>query len=181
MLQEIFNQIYKDLKGATSHPKHAFRYATFATALNGEPYQRTVVLRKVLKNNNLQIYTDSRSQKIKHLHQNPVGSMLFYDHKKLTQVIVKGKVVIKTNGKELLQQWSEMQEASKKDYITEKGPGHKIKNPDHVSYLENDNYFTILELIPDKMEYLQLKRPNHIRATFDKTIEDHWEMSFLVP
>ena len=38
----------------------------------------------------------------------------------------------------------------------------------------------MIEITPTKIEYLKLKRPNHIRIEFNQA-NDAWKASFLVP
>ena len=82
---------------------------------------------------------------------------------------------------EVLQKyWSGVQPTSRKDYTTSTAPGSLISNPDTVEYLEDKNYFTIIEVTLSKIEYLKLKRPNHLRILFSKE-ENDWDGQFLVP
>ncbi|UZO79332.1 pyridoxamine 5'-phosphate oxidase family protein [Aquimarina sp. ERC-38] len=181
MLTDIFNQIHKDFKGAVKYSKHAFRYATLATVADGLPFQRTIVLRDVTDTNDLLIYTDERSKKVAQLKRNKNASLLFYDHNRLTQVILRGTISIETKGEGVEERWQKVRERSQKDYITSLGPGIPVDNPDQVTYLKEQNYFTILNFVPDEIEYLRLKRPNHIRALFTKSESEEWDMTFLVP
>ena len=73
-----------------------------------------------------------------------------------------------------------MQESSKKDYTTNRAPGTSIKNPDDVGYEPKENYFCPVKLIPNTIEYLRLKRPNHLRVLFSRN-DIGWSGDFLVP
>ena len=70
-------------------------------------------------------------------------------------------------------------EPSKKDYTSITKPGTKIQSPDKVKYNYSQNYFRKIIFQAVNLEYLKLKRPNHIRATFSS--EDKWKGSYLVP
>ena len=59
------------------------------------------------------------------------------------------------------------------------GPGSEISSPGKVEYDFSKGYFTQLVFKAETIEYLQLKRPNHIRAFF--TSETNWEGTFLIP
>ena len=98
----------------------------------------------------------------------------------MLQLKVEGIANIVTDTKRLTATWNNIQPNSRKDYITDNSPGSFIKNPEHVEYLEDQNYFTILDITPTKIEYLKLQRPNHIRVLFVKT-NDKWNGEFLVP
>ena len=58
-------------------------------------------------------------------------------------------------------------------------PGAKIKSPDEVNYDYSNDYFRKIIFQTINLEYLKLKRPNHIRAFF--SMEDKWKGTYLVP
>jgi pyridoxamine 5'-phosphate oxidase len=76
--------------------------------------------------------------------------------------------------------WDAIPEASKKDYTTFEAPGKEIQDPDIIEYLKDDDHFCVVEIHPFKIEYLKLKRPNHIRVRYSKQ-ESDWDAQFLVP
>ena len=180
MKNQILEEALQELENGHSKKRHPFRYFTLATLKNGEPKQRTVVLRKTLEDASLVFYTDKRTEKIKELQQNSAFSALFYHPKKLLQIRVEGEAALITNKEEIATFWHTVQQASKKDYTTQKAPGTIIKNPDEVAYEPEQNYFCPVKLIPNSIEYLRLKRPNHLRVLFSKTDTD-WVGEFLVP
>ncbi|MGB6152656.1 MAG: pyridoxamine 5'-phosphate oxidase family protein, partial [Pricia sp.] len=160
---------------------HPFRYFTLATVgLGSTARLRTVVLRRVSEDFKLVFYTDRRSKKIAHIKKNSAVSLLFYHPKQLLQLKIEGKANIVTDPEELQKYWSGVQPASRKDYTTESSPGTPISNPDTVAYFEDKNYFTIIEVELSKIEYLKLKRPNHLRILFSKE-SGEWNGQFLVP
>lgn len=181
MTDPYFQEVKAELQNGVSKKGHPFRYGTLGTvSLAGMPEIRTVVLRQVTHDFKLRIYTDSRSKKIEHLLQHPRASLLFYHPKKLLQIQVAGAATIITDPTELQRYYSGVQPASKKDYTTVAAPGMPISNPDAVAYLKDTHYFTIIEIAPIALEFLQLKRPNHIRIAFDKK-ESNWEGQFINP
>lgn len=179
MLNQILEDLKQEVKFGYLKKKHPYRYPSLASIENNTPVQRTVVLRDSTEDFELVMYTDERSDKISHFKSNPNCSLLFYNHKKLLQVKIEGKMTMVTSGKEYEEYWSKVQGKSKKDFITENPPGTPIKNPDQVKYNEEEHHFCLLKLAPETMEYLKLDRPNHIRARFDKS--DHWQGQFLNP
>ena len=179
MLDEIFNEAKQEIKFGYLKRKHPFRYPSLASIRNGVPEQRTVVLRDTTKDFDLVFYTDNRSNKIDDFKANDNASVLFYYHKKLLQIKVSGRIKMITSGNEYDEYWSKVQGRSTKDFITKKAPGTTIKNPDLVEYKENEHHFCLLKLVPEKIEYLRLKRPNHIRAEYTKA--NNWEGKFLNP
>ncbi|WP_298353649.1 pyridoxamine 5'-phosphate oxidase family protein [uncultured Dokdonia sp.] len=181
MLDQYFDEVKKEFSLGINKKGHPFRYITLGTVdAGGVPQLRTVVLRQVQDDLSLRIYTDSRSSKIAQLLQNPTASLLFYHPKKLLQVKVTATASVITDPTELAKYYTGVQPNSKKDYTTAQPPGATLSNPDEVSYLEATHFFTIITFAPTQIEYLQLKRPNHIRASFTKT-NDEWEGRFINP
>ncbi|HDZ03615.1 hypothetical protein LCGC14_0127970 [marine sediment metagenome] len=181
MIDIFFEELSSEIQKGITEKGHPFRFITMATVGNGPIARlRTVVLREVSQELVLSIYTDSRTEKIKHIKANNQISFLFYHPEKMLQLKVEGTANIVTDTSRLTATWNNVQPNSRKDYITNNSPGSFIKNPDHVEYLEEENYFTILDIMPTKIEYLKLQRPNHIRAKFTKTSEN-WKGEFLVP
>ncbi|MGC1514716.1 MAG: pyridoxamine 5'-phosphate oxidase family protein [Maribacter sp.] len=181
MTDVFFTELKDELHKGTNKRGHPFRYMTMATVGNEKTARlRTVVLRQVSDDLQLTLYTDRRTQKVAHIEQHATVSILLYHPKKLLQVKIEGKAHIVENKERLQRYWSGVQPKSRKDYITEKTPGTEIDNPDNVEYLEDENYFTMIDIVPDNIEYLKLKRPNHIRVSFSKE-GNGWKGNFLVP
>ena len=181
MTQVFFQELRDELQKSLVQKRHPFRYFTLATlGLEKMPRLRTVVLRKVSEELMLTFYTDKRSKKITHIKENNRVSLLFYHPKKLLQVKVEGVATIVQETSKLKDSWNGVQPKSRKDYTTVNSPGAEIDNPDNISYLSDENHFSMVEIIPFKIEYLKLKRPNHLRIRYSKT-EDGWQGEFLVP
>ena len=181
MINSFFEELSTEIHNGVTERGHPFRFITMATVGNETVARlRTVVLREVSDDLGLTIYTDGRTEKMKHIADNNQVSFLLYHPEKMLQLKVEGTAQIITNKDRLNTTWQNIQPNSRKDYITQISPGSSIKNPDHVEYIENENYFTIIDIIPSKIEYLKLQRPNHIRALFTK-IDDKWNGEFLVP
>ena len=181
MTETFFQELREELLKGTSKKGHPFRYCTLATVgLVATARLRTVVLRRVFEDLKLVFYTDGRSKKIAHIKENKAVSVLFYHPKKLMQLKVEGKAKLISDPDALKKYWSEVQPASRKDYTTTSAPGSPISNADSVEYLEDKHYFTIVEIEPLKIEYLKLKRPNHLRVLFSKE-NGEWNGEFLVP
>ncbi len=177
----IFSTIIRDLKAASKTKDHAFRYFTLATSnINGHPRLRTVVLREVDDQLNCMIYTDKRSKKINHISEQDIVSLLFFDPERFIQVVISARAMIITDDQTLRTIWKHIPQKSRKDYTTQLAPGKKVKNPTAVDYLEGKHFFSAIRLVPDKIEYLRLKRPNHLRVLFTKEHND-WNGTFLVP
>lgn len=181
MHEHCFEELSKEIHNGVTKKGHPFRTITLATVSNGTNARIcTVVLREVSKNLTLTIYTDSRSEKINNIRINNRASLLFYHPEKLLQLKIEGVAELVNDTDRLKTIWNGIQVSSKRDYTTTVPPSTEISNPDDVAYLEDENYFAMIDIVPSKIEYLKLKRPNHIRVAFNKDGLD-WNATFLVP
>lgn len=179
MLQDILQQARNELINGYVKKGHPFRYFTFVTSKEHFPKARTVVLRKMKPNFEIVFFTDARSKKIEEIEKNLAVCALFYHPKKLLQIKISGKAHLINDEEVLKDLWSSIPENSRKDYTTNLPPGTPIKNPDLVEYRSEHN-FCAVTIKAEKIEVLQLKRPNHVRAVFEFK-ENNWHGQFLVP
>ncbi|SCY13761.1 Pyridoxine/pyridoxamine 5'-phosphate oxidase [Nonlabens sp. Hel1_33_55] len=182
MLEDYFQELKHDLRGALSKRNHPFKYGYLTTVDEQlQPRARTVVIREISESMELIIFTDSRTTKVHQLSQNPKASLLFYNSKSLRQIRVDGLLEPITDEMEIKRLFQKVSSKSIKDYTTQLPPGSPIKNPDHVEYVErSENHFLPLRFVSNSIELLQLKRPNHLRALYQRTNED-WKGQWLVP
>ncbi|GAA4277817.1 pyridoxamine 5'-phosphate oxidase family protein [Aquimarina mytili] len=181
MTNIIFSSICNDLKNASKTAGHPFRYFTLATSdINGAPRLRTVVLRDIDDQLNLIVYTDQRSKKITHINEQNKVSLLFMDSKRLIQLSIRARAEIIKDNSTLKKIWDQIPQKSKRDYTTELAPGKEIKDPDEIDFLEDKHFFSAIKIIPRRIEFLRLQRPNHIRVLF-KREDDRWNGTYLVP
>ena len=180
MTDYFWNELQEELKKGVEQKGHPFRFGTFATVgVDKLPRLRTIVLRHVYGNGHLCLYTDKRSKKVMHITENPNVSLLFYHPEKLLQVKIEGLASVVTDENKLQTMWKDIPESNKKDYTTYSAPGSILKNPDNLEYLTGDHFFSMIEIEPFRIEYLKLKRPNHIRIAYAK--KEGWKGEFLVP
>ncbi len=179
-MNQFLEETKQELVNGPIKKRHPFRYFSLATIENDEPKQRTVVLRKTFIDLSLVFYTDKRTQKIEDIQLNPSCSALFYHPKKLLQIRIAGTAKLITNKDKIATYWHTVQEASKKDYTANIAPGTPIKNPDAIVYNLEEHHFCPVKIIPSSIEYLCLKRPNHLRLLFSR-IDGDWSGEFLVP
>lgn len=163
---------------AKTKKNHSYRYFVLGTSDGtGSPELRTVVLRDFDADNmQFTLYTDARTAKLKSLMENPKAELLFYNGPRLTQIRVKVELVSAKADAALFKQ---QHEGAQKDYTTMLPPGTAISGIDKVEYT-TENHFRKLTFQAFKIEFLKLKRPNHIRMLFEKT-ETGWTSSFLTP
>ena len=178
MLEGLFQECNNQWAQVKDSKKHAFRFFTLATiASDGRPHIRTVVLRNFNpKDISFSIYTDSRSQKLQELEQDKRAQLLFYDPKRMLQIVVSVVLLENINENKI---YDDIPEHSKKDYSSIIIPGSKINSPDKLQFNFSKGFFSKLIFKAETIEYLRLKRPNHLRAFFK--IEDNWKGTFLVP
>ena len=178
MLEGLFQECNNQWAQVKDSKKHAFRFFTLATiASDGRPHIRTVVLRNFNpKDISFTIYTDSRSQKLQELEQDKRAQLLFYDPKRMLQIVVSVVLLENINENKI---YDDIPEHSKKDYSSIIIPGSKINSPDKLQFNFSKGFFSKLIFKAEDIEYLRLKRPNHLRAFFK--IEDNWKGTFLVP
>ncbi|RNL91043.1 pyridoxamine 5'-phosphate oxidase [Sinomicrobium pectinilyticum] len=180
-LMNILDSIKNDLRKAIGKPKHRFRYFSMATCgLHGHIRQRILVLRDVADDFTLTAYTDSRSKKMMHIRENSEVSLLFFNSSKFIQVTMTANVRVEKDEETVLELWNRIKPRSRKDYITELPPGTIIQDPSEVGHQENIHYFTVLKLVPEKIEYVKLQKINHLRILFSRN-GDSWDSCYLVP
>ena len=182
MNEQYLEMARDELKAGVKSASHPFHYFTLATTgINEVPRLRTVVLRDFDKDMTLTLYTDKRSRKVTHIKEHNKVCLLFYHPDKLLQLKIDGVAYLETDQKKLDKIWSKIDTPAKKDYITVKGPGTKIEHLEQIEYLDTSNHFSVMRIDPYKIEYLKLKRPNHIRVQYALNERGGWDSSFLVP
>tara|TARA_Y200000002_G_scaffold268092_1_gene222898 strand:- start:871 stop:1446 length:576 start_codon:yes stop_codon:yes gene_type:complete len=182
-LEEIPDIIFSELRKGISRKKHPFKNVVLTTVNEKTPISRWVVFRKLTLEQNLLIYTDSRSEKIKNLKKNSNCGLLFYNNKQGLQIYFSAISTIHQNNELTKKYWQGIAGTSSENYTTIYPPSSPINNIDEGQKTDkdlNDKYFSILELCPTNMSILQLSRAGHIRASFSK-INNCWEGSFIVP
>ncbi|MFS4415139.1 pyridoxamine 5'-phosphate oxidase family protein [Maribacter sp. 2307ULW6-5] len=181
MTNSFFEEAKDALQKGVVKKGHPFRYFTLGTVgLDSVARLRTVVLRRITPDLKLVFYTDRRSKKVLHIKENPKVSCLFYHPKQLLQLKLEGHATIVKDQKTLEKYWHGVPPNNRKDYLTQQAPGTALKNPDELQYLNEENHFCLVEVELFKMEYLKLKRPNHLRIRFSKE-GGAWQGTFLVP
>ena len=182
-LEEIPDIVFSELRKGISRKKHPFKNVVLTTVNEKTPMSRWVVFRKLTLEQNLLIYTDSRSEKIKNLKKNSNCGLLFYNNKQGLQIHFSAISTIHQNNELTKKYWQGIAGTSSENYTTIYPPSSPINNIDEGQKTDkdlNDKYFSILELCPTNMSILQLSRAGHIRASFSK-IKNCWEGSFIVP
>lgn len=181
MTDKYFDELKSELEKGAVEKGHPFRYFTLATVgVDHMVRQRTLVLRKVSQDLLLTFFTDYRSKKIMHIHENSRVSLLFYNADELMQLRIDGLASIDRNEEAIKKYWRDIKESNRKAYMASIAPGTELASPDLLEYLNEDNYFCAVDVRPFKIEYLKLKDPDHIRVNYSLT-EGFWDGKYLVP
>ena len=181
MADKYFNELALELHKGASEKDHPFRQFCLGTVgLEGLARLRTVVLRETTEDLQLFFFTDSRSKKIIHIKENNKVGLLFYHPKKFLQLRIEGLATVHSNVAYTKKLWNSINSANKKDYTTSEAPGSPLGTKTAIDYLDDGNYFCIVEVTPFKIEYLKLGKPDHLRIHFSKK-EEVWSGEFLVP
>ena len=182
-LEEIPSIVFSELRKAASRKKHPFKNVVLTTVNEQTPISRWVVFRKLTLEQNLLVYTDSRSEKIKNLRKNYNCGLLFYNNKQGLQIYFNTIPTIHQKNELTKKYWQGIVGTSSENYTTMHPPGSIINSIDEGHKIDkslNDKHFSIIEFDPVKMSILQLNRDGHIRANFVK-INSVWRGSFTVP
>ena len=182
-LEEIPSIVFSELRKAASRKKHPFKNVVLTTVNEQTPISRWVVFRKLTLEQNLLVYTDSRSEKIKNLRKNHNCGLLFYNNKQGLQIYFNTIPTIHQKNELTKKYWQGIVGTSSENYTTMHPPGSIINSIDEGHKIDkslNDKHFSIIEFDPVKMSILQLNRDGHIRANFVK-INSVWKGSFIVP
>ena len=182
-LEEIPSIVFSELRKAASRKKHPFKNVVLTTVNEQTPISRWVVFRKITLEQNLLVYTDSRSEKIKNLRKNHNCGLLFYNSKQGLQIYFNTIPTIHQKNELTKKYWQGIVGTSSENYTTMHPPGSIINSIDEGHKIDkslSDKHFSIIEFEPVKMSILQLSRDGHIRANFCK-INHSWKGSFTVP
>ena len=158
------------LKG-TNDKTSSYHAPTLGTTKNNKTFLRTLILRKVEKNKKtILFYTDNRSKKFADIFYNNHVTVHVYDIKKKIQIQCYGKAMIYKNNKQAKLIWNNLSEHSKSIYMSTITPGKKINSINNdLQLIDKESSFSnfgLIKIIINKIEYLQLKRGNNIRALF---------------
>ena len=182
-LREIPSIIFSELRKAASKKKHPFKNVVLTTVKEQNPLSRWVIFRKLTMEQNLLVYTDSRSEKIKNLRKNPNCGLLFYNNRQGLQIYFNAVSTIHQKNELTKKYWQGIVGKSSENYTTVNPPGSPINSIDkgHITDKDlNDKHFSIIEFVAVNMKILQLSRDGHIRVNFVK-INNECEGSFIVP
>ncbi len=177
----ILAKIHHELNAALGDSNHPFHFFVLGTiAEDHTPALRTMKVREIKNDIRVRVYTDRRSAKVSQIENNHAVSLLFYNPNSKLQVTFKAIAVTKNDPVFLSKIWNNMPLSSRREYLTKKKPGFPINDPTAIEYLNNTNYFSVIEFIPKHIEYLQLHPHNHTRVVFTQELNG-WESKYVIP
>ena len=169
-LKKIEQLIWDFFQQGVKNKKSVFHLPTIATCGDKTFNLRTVVLRKVIREDHTIVFhTDIRSQKIAELKSNNKLFLHIYDKKNKIQIQAEGKAKIfyETKFNDIV--WKSLSDNTKSVYLIKQTPGKKIANEKGLKYLINDEgykNFAIIKVKINKIIFLHLNHNGNKRALF---------------
>tara|TARA_X000000950_G_C13676472_1_gene562129 strand:+ start:23 stop:607 length:585 start_codon:yes stop_codon:yes gene_type:complete len=178
-------KIWNLLAQGVVNKKSKFHTPTISTINGNAINSRTIILRKVdNKTKMLFFYSDSRSRKVLNIKQNNNVTVHLYEPRFKLQVQLYGNANIENKTEKTKGIWNNLNNFSKKNYLSELSPGEKINSLDDLKYnADNEEAFYNFSLIKfkvSKLECLQLSDIKNIRVEFFYT-ESSDKKYYLVP
>lgn len=181
MLDTYLKKSIDYLKSGVAQENKSFQYLKLSTIdSENRPRSRTVVLREVSDDLEMIIFTDGRTEKVSEIRQNPEVHLIGYHHDDLTQLRIQARADIIQDSEERRRLFEQVTGNRLKDYTVKPSPGTEIDNPSELSYMDDQHFFCPLRIQAYELEYLELKRPNHLRAHFIRN-NGRWEGKWIAP
>ncbi len=168
------------------------RYFQLATVdLNGKPANRTVVFRGFLENSNqLQIITDSRSEKINHIHYQPRSEICWYFPKTREQFRINGTLTIvdenHLNQAVRLTVWHQLSDVARQQFTWPPSGQDLTDNKEYFFKLtppesQPISNFIILLFEPERVDHLELRDNPHQRKIYYLDDARNWIIQSVNP
>lgn len=179
-LDLIFNEIWGFLCEGSEISKNDFHLTAICTVSDKKPRVRTVVLRRVIKEDyKLIIHTDRRSTKFEEIKLNPNVSLLFYSKENKVQIRLEGIASLHTEDNLANEQWENSKLQSRKCYLSELSPGTEVKEshsgaselfesrtPSEEESMVGQKNFCVISIKINKIDWLYLRSKGHLRCVF---------------
>jgi PPOX class probable FMN-dependent enzyme len=168
------------------------RYFQLATVSEeGFPTNRTVVFRGFVDDsNNLQIVTDTRSEKYQHLQHHPQGEICWYFAKTREQFRIRGQIELVTQAHQQLNQlreqaWRKLSDSGKEQFLWPH-PGQPltkqaINHQSPVALETPVSNFCLLLFYPERVDHLELRSNPHNRYLYLRTDDNNWVLKNVNP
>ncbi|MBQ0759306.1 pyridoxamine 5'-phosphate oxidase family protein [Zhongshania sp.] len=165
-LATLANTIWSELSRAQADREHPWRTPVLASVdSEGLPQARSVVLRKVCSDTQtLQIYTDSRSPKVKQLQTSAQIQLVFWSSSLNWQLRVSAQAKISRRGPDVDAAWQQVKQSpARQDYLSPLAPGDTLDTELHREP-SNTHHLAIISATVTKMDWLSLSPAGHQRA-----------------
>ncbi|WP_221409579.1 pyridoxamine 5'-phosphate oxidase family protein [Marinoscillum furvescens] len=167
-LQDLLSQAWENIKSAAVDPSHPFRFLAFNTLGEVYPDTRMVVLRHFNPDaNQLFVFTDRRSEKVKHIKIDDRVSLLFYDQERRVQVKCLAHATL-LSMPDSVPYWKRLK-SGKESYNTLHSPATVANSWEEAVALKptfDAEDFGVIRCDLDELEVLQLQSSGHQRARF---------------
>ena len=165
---KLRKRLWQELLRATVDRHHDWRTPVLATiGLDGLVQARTVVLREVRRaNDQLLIYTDSRSPKVAELLAQPMASVLCWSPRLHWQLRLQMRFSVSLNDDEASAAWERVRQSpSASDYLAARAPGQRLAETPEPGL--DAPQLAVLRGEVLSMDWLELSRAGHRRAKLD--------------
>ena len=186
-LPELHTHLWDALRLGASPNRSAFTIWQLATlGLDGAPQLRSIVLREADESTGkLAFHTDRRSSKLADIDADDRVAMLSLDLDRHVQLRLNGRARPVQDGARVRRMWDGARPHTLILYQTPYAPGTVIAQPEdgHVppepAHSGFDN-FTLVEVVLDAIEYLDLTPGQHRRAVFRRD-DGAWRGQWIAP
>ena len=139
-LDNAEKKIWQLLLQGTANKKSSFHCPTLSTLGEQGVNLRTLILRQVIvSTRSLIFFTDNRSKKVLDIKFNENVVLHIYDSKNKLQIQLYGKAVVEKYTKNAKTTWQNLNNFSKKNYMSLLPPGSKIYNLKELEFNKIDN------------------------------------------
>lgn len=159
--------IISDIKRSIVDSKHPYRRVVLSTMNQQHGVQsRTLILRALTLDNQLILYTDTRSPKVAEIQSDGRVSVLLYYHRRSTQIRINGNANILRKGPLVEYHKNNLQTYQYNDYNTIAAPGDKMESDPSIIARDNKLNFSIIVIDIRELDHLKLDRSGHLRVAF---------------
>jgi hypothetical protein len=176
-LDDIRAALWRELGRAALDRHHEWRTPVLATlAADGEPDARTVVLREVdSAAQRLVIYTDARASKVQQLKARPSATLVLWSRRLGWQLRLRVHGEVLTDGLAVTSRWASLRATpAARDYLSPLAPGAALPTDGGPQPAEDRAHFALIEARVQHIDWLELHRDGHRRASFDGDGAGQW-------
>jgi pyridoxamine 5'-phosphate oxidase len=178
-LAEIEAEVWQQLARATHDKHHEWRAPVLATVNGDTADARTVILREVdVAQKQLLSFTDDRAGKVAQLLRHPRATMVMWSRALSWQLRCRVLLSLEMTGLAATSRWARIKlTPAAQDYLARLPPGAPLDTPPGQRPGEPEvpaadpikrEYFAVINAQVLAIDWLELHRDGHRRATFDQ-------------